>query len=88
MVDRATCCWGISTSGNSENVCRAMTTARALNMATIGLTGAGGGRMAALCDVLLDVDAVETYLVQERHLPLYHRLCMRIEQEMFGGTAG
>ena len=79
---------GISTSGNSENVCRAMTTARALNMATIGLTGAGGGRMAALCDVLLDVDAVETYLVQERHLPLYHRLCMRIEQEMFGGTAG
>ena len=66
-----------------------MTTARALNMATIGLTGAGGGRMAALCDVLLDVDAVETYLVQERHLPLYTAcLCMRIEQEIFGGTAG
>lgn len=77
---------GISTSGNAENVCRALITARAQGLATMGMTGAGGGRMAKLCDVLLDVDATETYLVQERHLPLYHRLCMEIEREMFGGA--
>ena len=77
---------GISTSGNAENVRRALVAARALDMGTLGLTGAGGGRMAELCDVLLDVDASETYLVQERHLPLYHRLCLRIERELFGGA--
>lgn len=74
---------GISTSGNAENVCRALTAARALGLTTLGLTGKGGGRMAALCDILLDVDETETYRVQEKHLPLYHRLCMAIEKEMF-----
>lgn len=74
---------GISTSGNSENVCRALTAARALGLKTIGMTGMGGGRMAGLCDILLDVDEVETYRVQEKHLPLYHRLCMDIEAKMF-----
>ena len=75
---------GISTSGNAENVCRALKAARALGLTTLGLTGAGGGRMAGLCDVLLDVDERETYRVQEQHLPLYHRLCMDIEAELFG----
>ena len=75
---------GISTSGNAENVCRALKTARALGLTTLGLMGAGGGRMAGLCDVLLDVDERETYRVQEQHLPLYHRLCMDIEAELFG----
>ena len=76
---------GISTSGNAENVCRALTVARALGMMTRGMTGRGGGRMADLCDILLDVDETETYRVQEKHLPLYHRLCMEVESAMFGG---
>lgn len=74
---------GISTSGNAENVCRAMMTARALGVKTIALTGAGGGKMAALCDILLAVDERETYKVQEKHLPLYHRLCAEVESHFF-----
>ncbi len=75
---------GISTSGNSENVCRALQTAQALGLTTIGLTGQGGGRMASLCRILLDVDESETYRVQEKHLPLYHRLCREVEEALFG----
>ncbi len=74
---------GISTSGNAENVCRALITAKALGVITIGMTGEGGGKMASLCDILLDVDEKETYRVQEKHLPLYHRLCMDVENRMF-----
>lgn len=74
---------GISTSGNAENVCRAMIVARALGVYTIALTGEGGGKMAALCDLLLDVDERETYKVQEKHLPLYHRLCAEVEAHFF-----
>lgn len=75
---------GISTSGNAENVCRALVTGRALGLVTIGMTGKGGGRMADLCDILLDVDETETYRVQEKHLPLYHRLCADVERAIFG----
>ena len=74
---------GISTSGNAENVCRALTVARALGMTTIGMTGAGGGKMAGLCDILFNVPETETYKVQEMHLPLYHQLCLGIEDAMF-----
>ena len=74
---------GISTSGNAENVCRALTVARALGMKIIGLTGIGGGRMAQLCDVLLNVPEKETYKVQELHLPLYHQICARVEAALF-----
>ena len=74
---------GISTSGNAENVCRALIVAKALGLTTVGLTGATGGRMAALCDVLLNVPETETYKVQELHLPLYHQICMRVEAALF-----
>lgn len=70
---------GISTSGNSENVCRALQCARALGLRTIALTGQGGGRMGRIADLLLAVDETETYRVQEKHLPLYHQLCLRLE---------
>lgn len=70
---------GISTSGNSENVCRALQCARALGLHTIALTGQGGGRMGQIADLLLAVDETETYRVQEKHLPLYHQLCLRLE---------
>lgn len=75
---------GISTSGNAENVLRAMTTARALGVRCIALTGKTGGKMASAADLLLNVDETETWRVQEKHLPLYHQLCLRVEARMFG----
>ena len=74
---------GISTSGNAENVCRAMMTARALGITTVGMTGEDGGRMRALSDILINVPERETYRVQELHLPIYHQLCMRVEAAFF-----
>ncbi len=74
---------GISTSGNAENVCRALIVARAMGLTTIGMTGAGGGRMKELSDILINVSETETYKVQELHLPLYHQLCMKIENAIF-----
>ncbi|MEG0935657.1 MAG: SIS domain-containing protein [Clostridia bacterium] len=74
---------GISTSGNAENVIRAMKTAKALGASTIALTGEDGGKMGFVCDVLLNVDERETYKVQEKHLPLYHALCTQVEARLF-----
>lgn len=74
---------GISTSGNAENVRRAMKAAQAMGMTAIALTGTGGGRLAAHCDILLDVNARVTAEVQELHMALYHQLCMDIEDAMF-----
>lgn len=74
---------GISTSGNAENVYRAMVVARALGMKTVAMTGATGGRLAEICDILLNVPETETYKVQELHLPLYHQICAQVEAAMF-----
>ena len=74
---------GISTSGNAENVGRALKTAKALGMYTIGMTGESGGKMKDLCDLLLNVDENETYKIQEKHLPMYHQLCILIEERQF-----
>ncbi|MDY3279228.1 MAG: SIS domain-containing protein [Eubacteriales bacterium] len=74
---------GISTSGNAENVCRAVQCAKALGLYTIALTGQSGGRLSGMADLLLNVEAQETYRVQELHLPLYHQLCMRLEASFF-----
>lgn len=74
---------GLSTSGNAENVLRALKAAKALGLTTIGLTGKGGGKMAEFCDILLAVDEEETYMVQQGHLALYHKLCMKIEHALF-----
>lgn len=75
---------GISTSGNSLNVVRALQVARVMGMQTIGLTGAGGGRLKELCDVCICVPFGETPDIQERHLPIYHSLCLMLEEEFFG----
>ena len=71
---------GLSTSGNSPNVVRALERARAMGMATIGMTGEGGGRMAALCDHLLAVPSRFTPAVQQVHLALYHYYCASVEE--------
>ena len=75
---------GISTSGNSGNVLKALEAARGLGMATVGLTGEGGGRMAALSDHLLAVPSRSTPLIQQVHICLYHYLCARIEARLAG----
>ena len=74
---------GISTSGNAENVRRALICAKALGMTTIGRTGQRGGKMNDICDLMLRVPETETYKVQEMHLPLYHRICLTVEDAFF-----
>lgn len=74
----------ISTSGNSKNVLYAAKVARAFGISVISLTGAGGGKLHALSDILLAVPDKETYRIQELHLPIYHALCIAAEQEFFG----
>ena len=75
---------GISTSGNSKNVLYAAVTARAKGMKTVGLTGAKESKLALLCDVCIRVPETETYKIQELHLPVYHTLCLMVEERFFG----
>lgn len=77
---------GISTSGNSKNVMSATVVARAIGMKVIGLTGAGGGELATVADVVVKVPEVETYMIQELHLPIYHCWCLMLEDKFFGRT--
>ena len=75
---------GISSSGNSQNVMDALITAKAKKMAVIGLTGETGGKMKPFCDILINVPDRRTAFVQEFHLPVYHTLCMMVENHFFG----
>jgi D-sedoheptulose 7-phosphate isomerase len=73
----------ITTSGNSVNVLEACITARALDMKIIGLLGESGGKVKSLCDVAICVPATSTAKVQEFHLPVYHALCIMVEETFF-----
>lgn len=75
---------GISTSGNSKNVMSATVVARALGIKVIGLTGATGGELAKVADLSIKVPETETYMIQELHLPVYHCLCLMLEDRFFG----
>lgn len=75
---------GLSTSGNSKNVFYAAKVAKARGMKVIMLTGVGGGMCAALADAAICVPAAETYKVQEYHLPVYHAICLMLEEKFFG----
>lgn len=74
---------GISTSGNSPNVVNGLQRARDRGLRTMGLTGEGGGRMAAYCDVLMAVPLSETPRIQEVHLVTYHTICALLEERLF-----
>nr|WP_314463459.1 SIS domain-containing protein [uncultured Clostridium sp.] len=74
---------GISTSGNSKNIMYAMAAARAIGMKTIGLTGKDGGQLKETADVSIVVPEKETYKIQELHLPVYHALCLMLEERFF-----
>lgn len=75
---------GISTSGNSKNVIYAAITAKARGLKVIGLTGAKESKLMELSDVCIRVPETETYKIQELHLPVYHCLCMMLEDHFFG----
>jgi D-sedoheptulose 7-phosphate isomerase len=75
--------WGISTSGNSKTILYAMITAKAKNMKTIALTGGSGGIIKQYADVAIVVPETETYKIQELHLPIYHALCLMLEDHFF-----
>lgn len=74
---------GISTSGNSKNVLYAATTAHAKGMKVIGLTGAKNSKLKDMSDVCIKVPQTETYMIQELHLPIYHCLCLMLEDKFF-----
>lgn len=74
---------GISTSGNSKNVLYAATTAHAKGMKVIGLTGAKDSKLKDMSDVCIKVPQTETYMIQELHLPIYHCLCLMLENRFF-----
>ncbi len=74
---------GISTSGNSQNVLYAAITAKAKGLKVIGLTGKKDSKLSALADVCIRVPETETYKIQELHLPVYHTLCLMLEEEFF-----
>jgi glycosyltransferase involved in cell wall biosynthesis len=79
---------GISTSGNSKNVMSATVIARALGLKVIGLTEAKGGELAETSDVAIKVPETETYMIQELHLPVYHCLCLMLEDRFFENKRG
>jgi len=73
----------ISTSGNSKNVLYAAAVAKAKKLKIIALTGAGGGKLKKFADVCICVPENETWKIQELHLPVYHLLCMMLEEHFF-----
>lgn len=74
---------GISTSGNAKNIMYAVTAAKAAGITTIGLTGKDGGLLAKACDISIVVPEQETFKIQELHLPVYHALCLMLEEYFY-----
>jgi D-sedoheptulose 7-phosphate isomerase len=74
---------GISTSGNSPNVVKAMRKAKETGMLTVGFTGKDGGKMKDICDIMICVPSVDTPRIQEAHILIGHIICQLIEEEMF-----
>lgn len=75
---------GISTSGNSKNILYAAVTAKAKGMKVVGLTGIKDSKLSELADVTIRSTQTRTYMVQEHHLPIYHCLCLMLEDTFFG----
>ncbi|WP_026659830.1 D-sedoheptulose-7-phosphate isomerase [Butyrivibrio sp. AC2005] len=74
---------GITTSGNSENIIYAAIMAKAKGLKVVGLTGRDGGKIKDYCDACIIVPETETFKIQELHLPVYHALCLMLEEEFF-----
>lgn len=76
---------GISTSGNSMNILYAATVAKAKGMKVIALTGSKDSKLSEMADVTIRSSQTRTYMIQEHHLPIYHCLCLMLEDRFFGG---
>jgi len=74
---------GITTSGNSSNILNAAIVAKSKGLTTIALTGRDGGKIKDVVDVAIIVPETETYKIQELHLPIYHALCLMLEEHFF-----
>jgi D-sedoheptulose 7-phosphate isomerase len=74
----------ISTSGNSSNILKTIEAARRRDMKVIGMTGASGGKMKDLCDLLLNVPSSDTPRIQESHILIGHIICEIVEKQLFG----
>ncbi len=74
----------ICPKGRAENILNAIAAARLKKMKVLGLTAQDGGKMESLCDVLIAVPEKEVYRAQELHLPIYHALCLMLEEAFFG----
>ncbi len=75
---------GISTSGNSKNILKALEICKEKQIITVGLTGESGGKMASICDYCIKVPSEETPRIQESHIMIGHIICSVIEEIMFG----
>lgn len=75
--------WGISTSGNSPNVLKALKEAKKMGLKTVGLTGKDGGKMAKMVDHLLNVESDVTARIQETHITVSHVICQLVDIKLF-----
>jgi D-sedoheptulose 7-phosphate isomerase len=75
--------WGISTSGSSPNIIKAMEVAKKIGMITIGMTGKDGGELAKMVDYSLNVSSNSTPRVQEVHIAAGHVICEMIDYKLF-----
>jgi D-sedoheptulose 7-phosphate isomerase len=78
---------GLSTSGNSNNIVRALETANALGMITVGMTGQTGGAMKNCCKILINIPSTDTPRIQEMHILLGHIMCELVEETLYGKKA-
>lgn len=74
---------GLSTSGNSVNITKALQTAKEIGMITVGFTGEGGGKMKEYSDYLLDIPSKDTPRIQEAHIMIGHIICQLVEEQYF-----
>jgi D-sedoheptulose 7-phosphate isomerase len=74
---------GLSTSGNSANIIKAFEAAREKSVVTVGFTGETGGKMAALCNHLINVPSKDTPRIQESHITIGHIICQLVEERYF-----
>ena len=73
----------ISTSGNSKNIVNAASVAKAMNIKVVSLTGQKDSKLSSISDITIKAPEVETFKIQELHLPIYHAICLEIEEYFF-----
>lgn len=73
----------LSTSGNSENIIKAVESAKNKKMITVALSGETGGKLANICDYLINVPSTNTARIQESHITIGHIICQYVENELF-----